>query len=239
MKRHKLYDSVSVANFQHKVIILAPHPDDELIGCYSLLESRTVDYVAYFNELTDSRKAEALRCAKQYEFTPLFIESAQDTEQLELLLAGSYVFVPAITDEHPDHKALNSKYRSFPGAYATRFYSVDMGSGKTVLTEDQRGFKWLALDTLYPSQQGLWATNASYYLFEHIRDCDLGTRQKLSFLMLRNRDHLTVIAPSTVDETFLVKSSNESNSLEELANKLISAGIFSFHLETHDRVINL
>ena len=52
--------------------ILAPHVDDELIGCFTRLQNRSIDHVIYFFELTPERKKEAKAAAEHFGFIPIF-----------------------------------------------------------------------------------------------------------------------------------------------------------------------
>ena len=56
-------------------VILAPHPDDEVIGCFSVLEKDDIDYVIYFSG-DKVRRDEAMMCARSHDafmFTSIFV----------------------------------------------------------------------------------------------------------------------------------------------------------------------
>ena len=218
---------------RQRTIILAPHPDDELIGCFSLLSNHQIDYVAYFNELTEERRAEVKMCAAYYGFEPLFIEDVQPDAlaYLESLMVGARVYLPAITDGHPAHKALNAKYRARPGIGETQFYQVDMGRGKVILNEETRAIKRKALDVFYPSQRQLWDTDASYYLFENISRRDYEILVTVRCVTLEMGE-CTVRFPSSVRASVIRGALYKARIADEVVDALISQGVYTFELET-------
>lgn len=146
-----------------KTLIIAPHIDDEMIGCWSVLQDRARDITVCFGyELTPERRAEAL---KLVQFNVALVFGFDNLEPD--LSAYKEVYVPSRRDWHAQHKITNSKFRG----WATHFYSVDMEAG-VYLGDAESKTKRAALDDIYPSQASLWATNAKYYLFEDIQSKD-------------------------------------------------------------------
>lgn len=146
-------------------LIIAPHVDDETIGCWSVLNdtNRSIT-VAWLYELTPQRRAEALsiHLVDVCKFGPILSE--------EFLGSFNEVYVPSRRDWHADHKEANARYRK----WATHFYSVDMQNGE-YLGDEQSAQKRQALNTWFPSQASLWESNAKYYLFEDIQKEDYAT----------------------------------------------------------------
>lgn len=143
------------------VLIIAPHVDDELIGCYSVItnpDNRVS--VVYLHELTMERLAEATQASSAFGFDA-FPDSSVLTE--EFIRGFDRVYVPSRRDWHIAHREANAKYR----VLATHFYSVDMPQGIFLGNEISQA-KHAALDRCYPSQSALWMANAKYYLFEQI-----------------------------------------------------------------------
>lgn len=164
-----------------KTLIIAPHVDDELIGCYPVLK-RFMEYgkndlldVVWLYEASNDRLAEGRGAAlflgfRGFTCTP---------ESLGLLITSNQydqVYVPARQDWHADHKKANTLARQ----YATHFYSVDMFNGKPLAPADRDDKKRL-LDQFYPSQKKLWANDAKYYLFSAISEVDYLIYETLIF----------------------------------------------------------
>lgn len=155
-------------NNRKRVLILAPHADDELIGCWSVLTNpeNLVD-IYYFYDLTKERVQES-RTLREYlptiHNTTWTYGVLDDTIRSDLY---SEIYVPSRRDGHEAHKKISVHYRM----YATHFYSVDMHDAH-YLGDEEAGKKKDLLNLVYPSQRALWETNAKYYLFESIHKLD-------------------------------------------------------------------
>lgn len=157
-----------------KVVILAPHIDDELIGCYSVLKGHHFMAlhklpvqltVIYFFDITYDRKDEAGYLARSLGFNTLFDPAADTVEKW--CAEASKIYVPSRRDAHENHKELNQSYRHL----ATHFYSVDMVDASPLQPKDRSQKKeWL--NAYYPSQSALWERDHKYFLFESIHELD-------------------------------------------------------------------
>lgn len=150
-----------------KYVILAPHPDDELIGCFKILKNKEVEKVIYFYELNDIRKKEAIECSKLFEFEPIFVEKISNDFQFS---NDKILLVPNIHDNHVAHKAINqiAKQQYFKKMY----YSVDMNVPYTILSKEEKETKEYLLKKIYKSQIQLFQ-NEKYFLFESLVDSDI------------------------------------------------------------------
>ena len=169
--------------------ILAPHVDDEMIGCYTKLLTGHVRGVHYFFDLTEERQREAVRASQFYGFTPTFSDAPEVMLSMMSLdnaihrimrqyhTANTIWLVPDITDVHHHHKMVNWTARKVAhrltagGASKVQleFYSIDMSSPAVVpLPSHIASQKKLSLLQNYPSQSVLFQ-NEKYFLFEGYR----------------------------------------------------------------------
>jgi hypothetical protein len=162
-------------------VVLAPHCDDEVIGCWSLLASSQVTDVCYFYELTEVRKNEALKVAAKFGFTAHFLNAGEPLPFVDY--ESSLLVLPSIRDTHFQHQTINRLYRT--AAKNRLFYSVDLDAAKTkrVFAPKDRAQKLKALNDFYPSEAALWHNNASYYLFENLEEEDYTTSIAYSTLV--------------------------------------------------------
>ena len=69
-----------------RVLIVAPHIDDELIGCYSVLQDKNIEIdIIWCFDLTAERRMEAIRMAKEFSVTPHFIEYFRETAIISVI----------------------------------------------------------------------------------------------------------------------------------------------------------
>lgn len=145
-------------------VILAPHVDDEMIGCWSLFANGQVSYVVYFEDLTAERKEEAKHMQQIMGVKHISFEGFDFIVEPDMML-----YVPNIADAHPSHKMVNhwAKKHNNPKKY----YSVDMNVPFVVLDDIDQKDKRGMLTLCYPSQSKLFE-NDKYWLFESIMDDD-------------------------------------------------------------------
>lgn len=206
-------------------MILAPHPDDELIGCWSLLQAGLVKKVVFLNDLTWTRMAEANACAAAFGFEAVFAPAGQLDTLSGVLGPLDVLAMPSIMDSHPDHKETNRIFRGHTSN--RRFYSVDLQNcpDKVLLSPKDRQAKFEALNCFYPSQRSLWDYDASYYLFEKMAYYDHSVNiEKTVYLSgepaeLTVPAHLRTVEPNTTDTALTY------------IDRLISGGATTFKLK--------
>jgi len=152
---------------ENQVIIVAPHPDDELIGCWSVLNHPTIKpLVIYTGHITEDRKNEAIRLK---EFTRV---SAQlflfNIPSQFLSKENTFLFPDPIYDTHPEHRATGAMGEDIARKGGNViFYSTEMNAPyKYVLDEKSIKEKEAMLNEIYPSQADLWKYEKKYILFE-------------------------------------------------------------------------
>ena len=150
---------------EKKYIIIAPHPDDALIGCMSLFEKGLVKKVVYI-ENNPERMKQARRFCKDMKAK---CEILLGTEEIYELIVDSndIILLPSLQDNHPLHKTVSRI--GFDMFIKVGFYSIDMNTEYTrVLPLHLQKLKQGLLDKYYPSQKSLWEYNWKYFLFEGI-----------------------------------------------------------------------
>lgn len=167
-----------------KTLIIAPHVDDEVIGCWSILQQKHRDITVHYLYEWEDRIHEGIAAARTLGYTIAF-ELPTDLSKFE------EIYVPTRRDGHADHQKANALYCGV----ATHYYSVDMHCRKPVVRPD---LKKLYLDDLFPSQKDLWAYDAKYYLFEDIRTTDYDVYAVINTGHTKNR--LVCIAVTTLIE---------------------------------------
>jgi len=151
------------------MIVISPHNDDLLIGFFSLIKKGQIKY-AYFLELeSDMKEEEAKKFCKD-----TGIEIVDQVRFSQLLVEGIPVIIPSPESNHPTHKnirgwlvmnyeiPLNNIY----------FYSTDMKEfWIRLLSKEEQGHKRALLDSYFPLEKDLWASDNKYFLFEGVIKC--------------------------------------------------------------------
>jgi hypothetical protein len=170
----------------YKNIILAPHCDDELIGCYSVLKKNEETLVLYFYNDNSDRLDEALYLRRHFKDSISILDiscnsiintsfdiftSILDDDTLENFFNGKIkVYAPDPTFEfHPDHRDVGNFALSYLRRYGidVTFYSINMNTPYIFqLNKQDREMKEHILNVVYPSQRDLWRYEKKYVLFE-------------------------------------------------------------------------
>jgi len=152
---------------EKKFVIIVPHYDDELIGCFSLLSKKLVVQVYYINCLEEQR-AKAKIIGRHYEFEPIFIDFKDFYKNFRSMWQKEFIYlVPDITERHPLHRMVNMVVL-FSGCLLG-YYSTQMETSYVrLLSKEVAKMKKEALDNYYPEEQSLWQFEHKYYLYEGI-----------------------------------------------------------------------
>jgi hypothetical protein len=151
---------------KRKHIIIAPHADDEIIGCYDILRS-TEDVIVIYNEdMTKKRKNETKRLTEFFSNVKaqLFLHQIPQ----HLINEDTIIHCPdPIYELHPLHRLqgnIGEQLLRYTGANVM-FYSTNMNA-PYIYEIDNPNEKEKILNNIYYSQKQLWKYDHKYFLFE-------------------------------------------------------------------------
>jgi hypothetical protein len=155
--------------FKRDSIIFAPHPDDELIGCFELFEKGKVDSVVYDGRgLLPVRQTEARNFCRMHncniilqtsDLNPsMFLDTTKENFDL--------YFPDPLYEHHPLHRewgnfGVHLLYRG----YRVVFYNTTMAAPYLHEVKKAKD-KLKSLNVFYPSQKLMWEYERKYCLFE-------------------------------------------------------------------------
>ena len=145
-----------------KKVILAPHLDDEIVGCYSILDEDCV--VVYWHE--DYRTPPDIGVE--------FVRFDGNSEEVERIIEdAAEVYIPSKHDYHPLHKEVNAwAEQNIPEEGCIKYwYSVEMNVPWLQEEEDPEG-KQLFLKAHYPDEHTTLNKSDKYWLFKSIQPYD-------------------------------------------------------------------
>ena len=146
-----------------ETVIVAPHPDDEIIGCYKvLLKSNPV--IIYDGETKKARREEAKNLR---DHTKVKIQLFQKSIPTSFLNKDTILYFPdPIYETHPLHRHWGSIGEELVrSGLDVIFYNTIINAPYIHEVENSSGKESL-LNTIYPSQSDLWKYEKKYVLFE-------------------------------------------------------------------------
>lgn len=154
-----------------KHIIFAPHADDEIIGCHTLLAAQCVEIVVFPSGNLIAYK-EAQYSAAKFGFKESIFQE-DDLTALKIYvnqaldLEGFLLFPDPNYEYHPQHKLIGGMGMQLvrEGFTNILFYSTNMNA-PYIREVIQPIKKRDALNSSYPNKETLWKYDHKYFLFE-------------------------------------------------------------------------
>lgn len=154
--------------FEGELVIVSPHPDDEIIGCFSVLENNSDKRcnIVYTTDIENYRKEEAIKLRQYYNNIRQFFTTQQEVPPVLRLKEFTFYFPDPYTEFHPDHKFVGIEGEKMARqGFDVIFYTVQKSVPYVHLISNISKKEWL-LDEVYGSQSSLWQYEKKYILFE-------------------------------------------------------------------------
>ncbi len=146
------------------IIIVAPHGDDEVIGCYEVLATKENVIILYTEDMSNKRKEETLSLKEHCRIkAQLYLKQVPSILMKE---DNVFYFPDPINETHPAHRAQGHKGELLArDGFDVIFYSTEMNvpwkhESRYVLEKEKM------MDSTYPSQSLLWEYEKKFILFE-------------------------------------------------------------------------
>jgi hypothetical protein len=146
-----------------QVVIVAPHPDDEIIGLFEILETSS-PIIIYSGDLEESRRQTVLKLKDTISIkAQIFLNTIPST----FINKEHIIYVPdPIYEIHPKHRYWGVIGESIARAgFDVIFYSIMMNAPYIHEVKESKKKEEL-LTKVYPDQKSLWEYEKKYILFE-------------------------------------------------------------------------
>jgi len=143
-------------------IIIAPHPDDEIIGTYEILKNNRC-IILYTGDFDKSRIDKAKTLGEHVDIkAQLFLK---DIPPILKSNNNTFYFPHPIHETHPLHRSYGMFGETMArDGYDVIFYSTEMNVPFKYECKDPQGKREL-LDAVYDDQKDLWLYDHKYFLF--------------------------------------------------------------------------
>ncbi len=148
-----------------ELVIISPHFDDEIIGCYEIIINPIIKPVIIYMQDDEKRKLESLKLKD--ELDNIKIQLFQKSIPYTFINPNNVLYFPdPVFEFHPDHR----KWGAIGEDYLRQgmnvvFYSINM-QAPYIHEVKESNQKEELLNTVYPSQKDLWKMDKKYVLFE-------------------------------------------------------------------------
>lgn len=161
-----MLEGSNMSDGKFDMIILSPHPDDELLGCYRVIKKglgKKVAVVYFYGD--EGRFEEARNFCREYNMTPIVFDGE---ERLKELYADE-VYIPCKYETHPEHLLVRDLgLICFLGRTNVYEYCIEkVGCSEVSRLSDEEVFEKIGLlEKYYPSQRDVWRNNVRLVFFE-------------------------------------------------------------------------
>lgn len=146
-------------------VIIAPHPDDEIIGCFKILNEKKNIVIIYHPDVEQKRREEALKLKEKISSVNVQLFNSNIPTSM-LNKESSFYFPDPIYEIHPRHRELGMIGESIArSGLDVTFYSTIMNA-PYIYEVGISNSKENLLNEVYPSQSDMWKYEKKYILFE-------------------------------------------------------------------------
>jgi len=144
-------------------IIIAPHPDDEIISSFEVLKEGSI--IIYDGETPLERREEAMKLKDEIQVIQLFLKSIPTNLMNDKV---TFYFPDPIYENHPLHRQWGMLGEGLARSKCdVIFYTTNMNTPYIhELSDSDKQKKEDLLNKVYPSQKLLWASEKKYIIFE-------------------------------------------------------------------------
>jgi len=149
-------------------VSLSPHPDDEIIGCYSVFKkykNETINIV-YTTNVDNLRREESLKFKEYFNVRQFFVNN--NIPPILINKNNIFYFPEPYSDFHPDHRKIGliGEQMSRDG-YNVIFYTIQKNTNYIYeLDNEDKKEKEEMINYIYHSQKSLWEYEKKYIFFE-------------------------------------------------------------------------
>lgn len=147
-----------------ETVIIAPHCDDEIIGCFEVLNNEyNRPLIIYTETTTVERRLEAKKLAEVFSIGEQWFNPSIPTRYMKF---ENVFYFPGHDELHPAHRqqAAIGELMARRG-YNVIFYSTNMNVPYIKEVKNPEAKKE-ALEIVYPGQSDLWKYEHKFFLFE-------------------------------------------------------------------------